>query len=407
MRMSNARPIAAKYKALVDVLDERTRRLWAAAEARAAGYGGVSLVARATGLSRATSAAGLEELRRPRRPTAASPPGRRLRRPGAGRKRLVAQQPGLGEALEALVEPTTRGDPQSPLRWTCKSVRVLARELERQGYRLSYQTVSDLLHAAHYSLQANRKTREGDGHPDRNAQFEHIAAKTRAFQQQGQPVISVDTKKKELVGDFKNGGREWRPRGQPEPVRMHDFVDPDRGKVIPYGVFDVSGNVGWVSVGVDHDTPEFAVESIQQWWRRMGRKTYPHATDLLITADAGGSNSARARLWKVALQRLADHTGLRIAVCHFPPGASKWNKIEHRMFCHITENWRGRPLVDHEVIVNLIANTTTAAGLRIRAALDRRRYPTGKQVTPAEVAAVRLEPDPFHGDWNYVITPRI
>jgi hypothetical protein len=272
---------------------------------------------------------------------------------------------------------------------------------------LSYQTVSDLLHAAHYSLQANRKTREGDGHPDRNAQFEHIAAKTRAFQQQGQPVISVDTKKKELVGDFKNGGREWRPRGQPEPVRMHDFVDPDRGKVIPYGVFDVSGNVGWVSVGVDHDTPEFAVESIQQWWRRMGRKTYPHATDLLITADAGGSNSARARLWKVALQRLADHTGLRIAVCHFPPGASKWNKIEHRMFCHLTENWRGRPLVDHEVIVNLIANTTTAAGLRIRAALDRRRYPTGKQVTPAEVAAVRLEPDPFHGDWNYVITPRI
>jgi hypothetical protein len=407
MRMSNARPIAAKYKALVDVLDERTRRLWAAAEARAAGYGGVSLVARATGLSRATIAAGLEELRRPRRRTAASPLGRRLRRPGAGRKRLVAQQPGLGEALEALVEPTTRGDPQSPLRWTCKSVRVLARELERQGYRLSYQTVSDLLHAAHYSLQANRKTREGDGHPDRNAQFEHIAAKTRAFQQQGQPVISVDTKKKELVGDFKNGGREWRPRGQPEPVRMHDFVDPDRGKVIPYGVFDVSGNVGWVSVGVDHDTPEFAVESIQQWWRRMGRKTYPHATDLLITADAGGSNSARARLWKVALQRLADHTGLRIAVCHFPPGASKWNKIEHRMFCHITENWRGRPLVDHEVIVNLIANTTTAAGLRIRAALDRRRYPTGKQVTPAEVAAVRLEPDPFHGDWNYVITPRI
>jgi len=407
MRMLNARPIAAKYKALVDVLDERTRRLWAAAEARAAGYGGVSLVARATGLSRATIAAGLEELRRPRRRTAASPPGRRLRRPGAGRKRLVAQQPGLGEALEALVEPTTRGDPQSPLRWTCKSVRVLARELERQGYRLSYQTVSDLLHAAHYSLQANRKTREGDGHPDRNAQFEHIAAKTRAFQQQGQPVISVDTKKKELVGDFKNGGREWRPRGQPEPVRMHDFVDPDRGKVIPYGVFDVSGNVGWVSVGVDHDTPEFAVESIQQWWRRMGRKTYPHATDLLITADAGGSNSARARLWKVALQRLADHTGLRIAVCHFPPGASKWNKIEHRMFCHLTENWRGRPLVDHEVIVNLIANTTTAAGLRIRAALDRRRYPTGKQVTPAEVAAVRLEPDPFHGDWNYVITPRI
>jgi hypothetical protein len=406
---TDARLIAEKYEALDDLLDERVRRVWAATEARALGYGGVSLIARATGLSRATIAAGLDELRQAPRPAPVGPPiarRHRVREPGAGRKRLVAQHPTLTAALDALVEPTTRGDPESPLRWTCKSVRVLAAELAHQGYRLSHQKVSELLRDADYSLQANRKTREGNGHPDRNAQFEHIAAQTRAFQQRGQPVISVDTKKKELVGDFKNPGREWQPKGTPERVRVHDFLDPALGKVIPYGVYDIGANAGWVSVGVDHDTPEFAVESIRHWWQRMGRKTYPNATELLITADGGGSNSSRARLWKVALQGLADGTGVRISVCHFPPGTSKWNKIEHRMFCHITENWRGRPLISHEVIVKLIAKTTTTAGLRIRAGLDRRQYRTGTPVAKATMAGLQVERDAFHGDWNYTLVPR-
>ena len=400
--------IAAKFKALRGVLDERSRRLWAASEARAWGYGGVSAVARATGLARATIAAGLGELPQGAKVSGGGEPGAgplRIRRAGGGRKRATVHDPGLVRALEKLVEPATRGDPMSPLRWTCKSVRVLARELTRAGHPVSHQTVRLLLQAADYSLQANRKTREGKQHPDRNAQFEHIAAKTRAFLRRRQPVISVDTKKKELIGDFKNAGREWRPAGAPEAVRVHDFIDPAHGKVIPYGVYDLGANTGWVSVGVDHDTPEFAVQSIQQWWRKMGRKRYPTAIDVLITADAGGSNSARTRLWKVALQRLATETGLRISVCHFPPGTSKWNKIEHRMFCHITENWRGRPLISHEVVVNLIANTTTEQGLRIRAGLDPRPYPTGVTVTPAALKAVRLTPDPFHGDWNYLITP--
>lgn len=395
--------IALKYSVLCREIDERARRLWAAAEARELGRGGVSIVARATGLSRTTITAGLAELDAPEH---ARPPSmRRVRRPGAGRARLVDTIPELLPALEALVDTTTRGDPRSPLRWTCKSVRVLAVELRQQGYTVSPSKVGDLLHKAGYSLQANRKTREGASHPDRNAQFEHIAAMTQAFQARGQPVISVDTKKKELVGDFKNGGREWWPEGQSERVRVHDFQDPELGKAIPYGVYDTGANKGWVNVGVDHDTPAFAVASIERWWHKMGRGVYPEATELLITADGGGSNGSRARLWKFALQGFADRSGLRVSVCHLPPGTSKWNKIEHRMFCHITQNWRGRPLVSHEVVVTLIANTTTTKGLRIRAALDRRRYPTGIRVSDAELKTVRLHRDEFHGDWNYTILP--
>lgn len=293
----------------------------------------------------------------------------------------------------------------SPLRWTCKSVRSLAAELTRQGHPASHQSVSELLQALGYSLQANRKTREGAQHPDRNAQFEHIARRAKEFQKRGQPVISVDTKKKELVGDFKNAGREWHPSGQPPEVRVHDFQDAELGKAIPYGVYDLSANAGWVSIGTDHDTPEFAVESIYSWWRQMGRRVYPDANELLITADGGGSNGSRARLWKVALQRMADTTGLKISVCHLPPGTSKWNKIEHRMFCHITRNWRGRPLESLEVIVNLIASTTTVKGLRVRAALDTDRYPTGIKIDDATMAALHLTPERFHGDWNYAIAP--
>jgi hypothetical protein len=377
--------------------------LWAAAEARALGYGGVSVVARAVGLTRPTITAGMKELGKVSEQPVA--PAHRVRRAGAGRPRLTDSDLGLRPALEELVEPATRGDPRSALRWTCKSVRTLAAELRRQGHAVSHQTVSEVLHGLGYSLQANRKTREGAEHPDRNAQFEHIAQRAKQFQQRRQPVISVDTKKKELVGDFKNGGREWHPRGQPPRVRVHDFLDDELGKAIPYGVYDLGANAGWVSVGTDHDTPEFAVESIYCWWRQMGRKTYPAAQELLITADAGGSNGSRTRLWKVALQRMADATGLKISVCHFPPGTSKWNKIEHRMFCHITRNWRGRPLESLEVVVNLIAGTTTSKGLRVRAALDTDPYPIGVKVDDATMAALHLIPDEFHGDWNYAITP--
>ena len=396
--------IAEKYEALRDVMDERVRRLWAATEARALGYGGVSVVARAVGLTRPTIAAGMKELG-DARGLVPMAPRHRVRRAGAGRPRVTDSDVGLRPALEELVEPATRGHPMSPLRWTCKSVRTLAAELTRQGHRVSHQTVSEVLQLSGYSLQANRKTREGAGHPDRNAQFEHIARRAKEFQQRGQPVISVDTKKKELVGDFKNAGREWYPAGQPPSVRVHDFLDDELGKAIPYGVYDLGANAGWVSVGIDHDTPEFAVESIYCWWRQMGRKTYPEARDLLITADGGGSNGSRTRLWKVALGRMADATGLKISVCHFPPGTSKWNKIEHRMFCHITRNWRGRPLESLEVVVNLIASTTTTKGLRVRAALDTDEYPTGVKVDDATMAALRLTPDELHGEWNYAIAP--
>jgi transposase len=396
--------IAEKFELLGVVMDEQMRRLWAASEARVLGYGGVSTVARAIGLARPTITAGMKELEAATRSVSPGPK-RRLRRAGAGRPAVTEIDPGLRPALEQLVEPATRGDPMSPLRWTCKSVRVLAAELARQGHPVSHQKVAELLQEAGYSLQANRKTREGASHPDRNAQFEYIARRCQEFQRRGQPVISVDTKKKELVGEFKNAGREWHPEGRPPTVRVHDFQDEELGKAIPYGVYDLSANAGWVSVGVDHDTPEFAVESIQRWWRRMGRRTYPDAQELLITADGGGSNGSRTRLWKVALQRMASTTGLRISVCHFPPGTSKWNKIEHRMFCHITENWRGRPLISHEVIVNLIANTTTTKGLRVRAALDTGKYPTGIRVGDADMASLNLIPDEFHADWNYAIAP--
>jgi Rhodopirellula transposase DDE domain len=390
-------------------LDERRRRLWAAAEAMALGRGGLTAVATATGLQRATIRVGVRELQSgPSTSTAPAPvaeAAQRVRAPGGGRKPLTTDDPTLVRDLEALVEPTTRGHPMSPLRWTCKSTRQLAAELVRQGHRVSHTTVADLLHALDYSLQGTRKTKEGAEHPDRDAQFAQINDQTHAFQQRGQPVISVDAKKKELVGDFKNAGREWQPAGHPEPVRVHDFLDRELGKAIPYGVYDVAANQGWVSVGLDHDTAAFAVASVRHWWEQMGQPAYPTATELLITADSGGSNGSHTRLWKTELQRLADETGLRISVCHFPPGTSKWNTIEHRLFCHITRNWRGRPLVSLEVIVNLIGNTTTRTGLKVQAKLDSATYPTGVKVSDTELAAVQLEPAAFHGDWNYAIAP--
>jgi len=392
--------IRQRFLELRPALNERGRRLWAASEAKALRYGGITLVARATGISRRAIHAALNELHA----GTTLPPGR-VRRAGAGRKPLTAAQPGLLAALEALVEPTARGDPDSPLRWTCKGVRRLAAALRSQGFRIGRQTVTALLRELGYSLQANRKTREGSRHPDRDAQFEYIAARVRRFQRRGQPVISVDTKKKELVGDFKNGGREWRAKGQPEEVRVHDFMDKRLGKAIPYGVYDLAANAGWVSVGIDHDTAAFAVETIRRWWRHMGQPLYPRATALLITADGGGSNSCRNRLWKVALQRLADELGLAISVCHFPPGTSKWNKIEHRLFSQIAVSWRGRPLTSLEIIVQLIGDTRTETGLQVRAELDNSCYPTGTKVTDEELAAVRLRRAKFHGEWNYTVHP--
>jgi len=390
-----------RFKLLEKHLDERLRRCVAAAEAAALGPRGISIVSRATGVSRRAIRRGLMELREAAGP---SPRGR-IRRPGGGRKRARAKDPTLGRDLEQLVEPTTRGDPESPLRWTCKSVRQLAAELQRQGHQASHQLVSELLHELGYSLQANRKTLEGTSHPDRNAQFEYINRQVRAFLRTGDPVISVDTKKKELVGNFKNGGREHRPTGDPERVLVHDFVIPELGRAIPYGVYDIGRNLGWVSVGIDHDTATFAAESIRRWWQHMGQALYPHAARVLITADAGGSNSPRVRLWRLELQRLATELRRPIAVCHFPPGTSKWNKIEHRLFSFISMNWRGKPLMSYQVIVSLIAATTTQAGLRVAAALDRNRYPAGVKVTDAELRHVNLKPARFHGDWNYTVTP--
>jgi len=332
-------------------------------------------------------------------------PGR-IRRSGGGRKRAIDRDASLKSELEELLESTTRGDPESPLRWTCKSVRNLTAELQAMGHRVSHQVVADLLHELGYSLQANRKTKEGASHPDRNAQFEHLNRKAKRYLARKDPVISVDTKKKELIGDFKNGGRELRPQGDPEKVRAHDFLIPELGRANPYGIYDIGRNTGWVSVGVDHDTAAFAVESIRRWWRSMGRKVYPKATRLLITADSGGSNGSRVRLWKLELQELADETGLRIAVCHFPPGTSKWNKIEHRLFSFITQNWRGKPLISLEVIINLIAATTTATGLKVHSELDTKVYPQGIKVSDKELALIKLRPDKFHDDWNYEIHPR-
>jgi Rhodopirellula transposase DDE domain len=394
--------IRHKYTALAPLLNERTRRCWAATEAQALGYGGISIVAEALGIARGTIHAGLVEVQE--RATGVVP--QRVRRVGGGRQALTAKDPMLVEALNELVEPTTRGDPQSPLRWRCKSTTRLARELKTAGHPISQRSVGTLLHAQQYSLQANRKTCEGSTHPDRDAQFQYINTRVQQFQHAKQPVISVDTKKKELVGNFKAPGHEWQPNGKPEKVSVHDFADPQLGKVMPYGVYDLAANAGWVNVGIDHDTAEFAVESIRRWWMYMGQARYPQAKKLLITADCGGSNGSRARLWKVALQQFADDLQFPVHVCHFPPGTSKWNKIEHRLFCFITQNWRGRPLLSRATVVNLIAHTTTQQGLTVRAMLDERTYKTGKEVTEEDLAALKLKPHAFHGEWNYCLLPR-
>jgi hypothetical protein len=400
--MINEKLITTKYRMLRSSFTERTRRLWAATEARTAGRGGFAAVVRATGISPTTLAKAGRELGE-RHPL----PSERVRHAGGGRKRMESLIPDILSKLELLVEPTTRGDPESPLRWTCKSTRNLAEELRRQGYSMSYVTVARLLAEADYSLQGNRKTMEGSGHPDRNAQFEYINARSAQQLKRDQPVISVDTKKKELVGAFKNAGREWRPRGEPEAVRVHDFIDPEQGKAIPYGVYEVQRNVGWVSVGVTHDTSAFAVETICKWWRYMGKKAYPNASSLLITADSGGSNGARVRLWKLELQRFSNKTGLIIHVCHFPPGTSKWNKIEHRLFSFITQNWRGKPLHTRAAIVNMIAGTRTKAGLKVRCVLDTHHYPKAIKVSNAQMQQLRISPHDFHGDWNYTIAPNV
>jgi transposase len=392
-----------KFRSLRGALDERGRRVWAAAEASALPHGGVSVVAKATGLSRSTIHAGIRELKAGRDKLAE--PGR-IRRAGGGRKPLTFHQPDLLKALEQLVEPLTRGDPESFLRWSSKSTRNLAQELQRQGYSIGDRKVAGLLHQMGYSLQSNTKTLEGKQHPDRNAQFEYVNARTKSFLKNGLPVISVDTKKKELVGNFSDRSQQWQPQGEPQKTLVHDFPDKELGKIIPYGIYAVGRNQGWVSVGIDHDTAEFAVDSILAWWKHMGSKTYPHATKLMIMADAGGSNASRSRLWKAGLQRLANLTGLQIDVSHFPPGTSKWNKIEHRMFSFITQNWRATPLVSYQTIVHLISNTRTSAGLKIKAILTRKTYPTGIEVPASEMAKLNLKPDAFHGDWNYSLLPQ-
>jgi Rhodopirellula transposase DDE domain len=395
--------IRSRYDALDPVLDERGRRRFAAAEARAAGHGGVAALSRISGLARSTIGRGLAELRGTA--STEAPPGR-ARRPGGGRKKLADCDPTLLADLQGLIEPATRGDPEAPLRWVSRSLRHLAAELCGLGHRIGHNTVAGLLRGLDYSLQANRKTLEGSNHPDRDAQFGYINTQVTAALADGQPAISVDTKKKELVGDFKNAGRELRPKGRPEPVRVHDFLIPELGRAVPYGVYDIGGNAGWVSVGIDHDTASFAVNAIRRWWQTMGQARYPAASRLLITADCGGSNGARVRLWKRELQALADQLGLAITVCHLPPGTSKWNKIEHRLFSFITQNWRGKPLVSHQAIVQLIAATTTRSGLQVQSAIDDASYPAGVTVSDAEMAALALTPHDFHGEWNYTIAPR-
>jgi Rhodopirellula transposase DDE domain/Helix-turn-helix of DDE superfamily endonuclease len=391
--------LAAKFEAIFPHLDERQRRLLLGAEARALGHGGIRLVARAAGVREATVSLGVSELE------AGPEPLGRARRPGGGRKRAADADPGLRPALLALVEPEERGDPMSPLRWTVKSTRNLADQLARQGHRVSADTVGDLLRAEGFSLQGNAKTLEGTRHSDRDAQFRYISGQARAHQDGGDPVISVDTKKKELVGEFRNAGQQWRPKGQPAAVRTHDFPDDSEGKAIPYGIYDVAADAGWVNVGTDHDTAAFAVESIRRWWNAAGQAGYPQARRLLVTADAGGSNGYRTRAWKAGLAALAAETGLEITCCHFPPGTSKWNKVEHRLFSHITMNWRGRPLTSHDVVINSIAATTTRTGLTVRARLDDGTYPTGVKVSNAQMAALPVSRHPFHGDWNYTLHP--
>jgi transposase len=393
--------ITERFKRLRGVLDERSRRLLVAAESEAMGPRGISAVSKATGVSRQVIRQGMAELKE-----SAVLPERRIRRSGGGRKKAEALDPSLKSDLEELLESTTRGDPESPLRWTCRSVRNLEAELKSKGHVVSHQVVADLLHQLEYSLQANSKTSEGASHPDRNAQFEFVNSKVKRYLSQKAPVISVDTKKKELIGDFKNGGKELRPKGNPEKVRVHDFLIPELGRANPYGIYDIGLNTGWVSVGVDHDTAEFAVESIRRWWRQMGQPSYPNATTLLITADGGGSNGSRVRLWKLELQKFADEAGLSIAVCHFPPGTSKWNKIEHRLFSRITQNWRGKPLVSLEVMVSLIAATRTKTGLKVHSELDTRTYAKGITVSDQEIERLNLKRDPFRGEWNYELHPR-
>jgi hypothetical protein len=400
VRVDDLAELRAKFHSVWPLLDERTRRLMAASEAQALGYGGVSLVRRACGLSRKAIAKGLREIE------AGWAPGEgRIRRPGGGRKPITISDPRLLETLEAMIEDQTRGDPESPLRWICKSTRTIANELARHHHPVSHAKVAQLLHGLDYSLQSNRKTEEGQDHPDRDAQFRHINAVVKRYLAQGRPVISVDTKKKELIGNYANAGQQWRPAKQPKQVRGHDFPTPDVPRAYPYGIYDIGRNTGFVNVGTDHDTGEFAVASIRGWWRHEGKRLYPTAATILITADAGGSNGWRLRLWKLPLQTFADDTGLPIAVCHFPPGTSKWNKIEHRLFSFISSNWRGEPLRDYETVVHLIAKTTTAKGLKVTCRLDRRKYPTGRKVTKADMKCINLQPDKFHGEWNYVITP--
>jgi hypothetical protein len=390
--------IQEKYQHMFPSFTERTKRLWCAVEARQLGWGGVSLVHRATGVSRTTIQKGIDELIHP---TDLSP--LQSRHAGGGRKTFLEHYPDISDALDALIEPVERGDPESPLRWTCKSTRHLALELNRQGYVVGPTSVRFLLHHLEYSLQGNRKTREGEDHPDRNEQFLYINNQVKRFLYAGQPVISVDTKKKENLGNFSNKGREYRPKGQPRETNMHDFPDEELGKAIPYGVYDIGRNEGWINIGIDHDTSQFAANSIRRWWTRMGHHRFPNAKRLLMTADSGGSNGYSRRLWKTELQKLASFMGVNITVCHFPPGTSKWNKIEHRLFSFISQNWRGHPLYDLTTIVNLISHTTTNQGLIVKTAVDTKSYPTGIEVTDEELAKVKLTPHKFHGEWNYTV----
>jgi hypothetical protein len=392
--------IKKKFELLNPSLNERTRRLWTGAEAQVLGRGGISIVSKATGIDRHTISRGMKELKRKER---LDP--NRIRRPGAGRRKTTDKDKTLKIDIEKLIEPTTMGHPESSLRWTTKSVRNISNELKKMGHYVSYRLVARLLPTMGYSLQANRKTKEGRNHPDRNTQFEYISSRVTSQQHSGNPAISVDAKKKELVGNFKNSGQEWRPKGKPEEVRIHDFAIKELGKVCPYGVYDLTQNKGWVSVGIDHDTASFAVESIRQWWKTMGKETYPHASSLLITADCGGSNGYRNRLWKHELQKFTNESGLNVTVHHFPPGTSKWNKIEHKLFSFISKNWRGRPLISHAIIINLIASTKTKTGLKVKCRLDKKKYPTGIRITDDQMEKINIKRDTFHGEWNYTIIP--
>ena len=395
--------VKQRYALISPFLDERQRRLYLAAEAKVIGYGGVSAVSRATGVSRSAISTGYDDYEQAKDKKI---PLGRIRKEGGGRKRTVAIDATLKTDLEALIEPVTRGDPESPLRWSCKSVRNLSDELNRMGHKTSHRMVAELLHEMDYSLQSNRKTLEGESHPDRNAQFEFINQNAKEFQSVEQPVISVDTKKKELVGDFKNSGKELRPKGDPEKVRVHDFKIPELGRVAPYGIYDIANNTGWVNLGIDHDTSAFAVESIRRWWYSRGKELYRGASRLMVTADGGGSNGYRVKLWKLELQKLADETGLSIQVSHFPPGTSKWNKIEHRLFAFISQNWRGKPLISHEVIIKLIAATRNKTGLKVQCQLDDNIYPKGIKVSDEELANINIQRNSFHGEWNYTISPK-